>query len=193
MPIKKTRVIGLTGGIATGKTTLAKILLQEGADIIIADNVGRSVLSKGSAAYNEITEHFGLSILDRDGEINRSRLAKIVFENSEARIRLNKATHQRMLNSIIDGITKLRKKSSECIVIEAAVLFEMGLRPWVDEVWVTATSDQTQLTRLMERDGLSFEQAKSRLDSQMSMLGFIKLADRVIWTDRESEDIPFLA
>ena len=192
MQKKESRVIGLTGGIATGKTTFSKILLEEGANIISADEVGRKILSMGSPAYNEITEHFGMGIVDDDGEIKRPCLAKIIFENPEARTRVNKVTHRRMLSSIIDDITELRKKCVKCIVVEAAVLFEMGLRPWVDEVWVTATSAKTQVNRLMERDGLSLEHAKLRIHSQMSTGEFIKLADRVIWTDRKSEDSPYL-
>lgn len=175
-------VIGLTGGIASGKSTISEMLRELGAAVIDADLVSRDVVSQGSNAYNRIIESFGEDILLSDGEINRKKLGNIVFSDEEKLKLLNEITHPEIIENVNATIEALRKQQKKVVVVDAAILIEMGLNKHVDCVWLVLANRETQLKRVMERDKLSNEDAWNRINAQMSNEERLKYADAIIDT-----------
>jgi dephospho-CoA kinase len=175
-------VIGLTGGIASGKSTISDMLRELGAVVIDADIVSRNVVSQGSNAYNRIIESFGKEILLPDGDINRKKLGNIVFSNEEKLKLLNEITHPAIIENVNSMIQELKKQQKEVVVVDAAILIEMGMNKHMDCVWLVLANTETQLKRVMERDHLSSEDAWNRINAQMSNEERLKYADAVIDT-----------
>ena len=173
------RVVGLTGGIGSGKSTVSGILAKLGAKIIDADLVSREIMEKGKEAYNEIVDCFGKEILDKEGNIDRKKLGSIVFSDKEKLKRLNEITHPKIIDKIKKMIEE-EKDKNKVIVIDAALLIETGLYKLVDEVWLVVVDIDTQIKRVMERDGFSCEEALKRIKSQMPLEEKIKYADFII-------------
>lgn len=175
------RVIGITGGIASGKSIVAQFLGEYGAKVIDADVVGHEIMEPGLPAYNEAVDHFGSSILDDVGRVNRKILAKIVFSNPEQLEVLNRITHPRIFERIKDIVDELRQTQiSNLVVIEAALLFEIGLNQLVDEVWTVETHPAIQVKRLMQRNSITEEEALERIRAQLPSEARISRSDRVI-------------
>nr|WP_284700569.1 dephospho-CoA kinase [Thermoanaerobacterium sp. R66] len=175
------RVIGLTGGIASGKSTVSSILKSLGAVIIDADVVSREIMIKGTDTYNILVSVFGREILRKDGEIDRRKLGNLVFADKEKLNKLNEITHPEIIKRIKDIIEEERKKGKEkAIVLDAALLIEMKLFNMVDEVWLVVVDKKTQIRRLMKRDNLSYKDALNRIKSQMSIEDKMKYADFII-------------
>lgn len=176
-------IVGLTGRIATGKTTVAAILKQLGAAIIDADEIARELVGPGSEALGEIVSEFGSAYLCRDGTLDRRKLGGRVFGDAEALRRLNRIVHPYLAREISKRVEMIRRESAEQpIVVEAAVLFEMGADALVDRVAVTDCSRAAQVARLVER-GLGEEEAEARVNSQRSAGKFRERADVVIETE----------
>jgi len=174
-------LIGLTGGIASGKSTVAATLERLGAIIIDADVIAREVVKKGEKAWKEIVVVFGTNILKEDGEINRKKLADLVFSDSEKLKILNRITHPRIIEKINQKVSEIIEKDRKAVIILVApLLIETGLYKIVDEVWVVYTDNNTQLKRLMERDGLSREEAEKRIGAQIPIEEKLKFADVII-------------
>ncbi|AEF17629.1 Dephospho-CoA kinase [Thermoanaerobacterium xylanolyticum LX-11] len=175
------KVIGLTGGIASGKSTVSSILKSLGAVIIDADVVSREIMIKGTETYNILISVFGREILRKDGEIDRRKLGNLVFADKEKLNKLNEITHPEIIKRIKDIIEEERKKGKEkAIVLDAALLIEMKLFNMVDEVWLVVVDKKTQIRRLMKRDNLSYKDALNRIKSQMSIEDKMKYADFII-------------
>ncbi|MEG6566090.1 dephospho-CoA kinase [Thermoanaerobacterium saccharolyticum] len=175
------KVIGLTGGIASGKSTVSSILKSLGAVIIDADVVSREIMIKGTETYNILVSVFGKEILRKDGEIDRRKLGNLVFADEEKLNKLNEITHPEIIKRIKDIIEEERKKGKEkAIVLDAALLIEMKLFNMVDEVWLVVVDKKTQIRRLMKRDNLSYKDALNRIKSQMSIEDKMKYADFII-------------
>jgi len=175
------RVIGLTGGIASGKSFVGRQLRELGALIVDADRIAREVVEPGKPAYHMILQEFGENILNSDGSLNRQLLGRLVFADPEKLDRLNRITRP----FIIAEIEKLLKYYStshphRVVVLEAPLLYEAGLEKMVDEVWVVYVDFPTQLRRLMERDGLPLEEACRRIAAQLPLAEKVKRARRVI-------------
>lgn len=161
-------VIGLTGGIASGKSLVSAILRQLGAQIVDADEVARLVVEPGTAGLDEIREAFGDSVLNPDGTLNRKALGAIVFADPDRLKQLNAITHPKIISYTEKEIAKHREgKGSKVLVLDAALLIEAGFYRLVDEVWLVVVTRDVQVSRLMERDGFSREQALQRISSQM--------------------------
>lgn len=173
-------LIGLTGGIASGKSTISKMLKELGAEVIDADLVAREVIQPRSAAWREMVEAFGKGILNDDRTINRRRLGSLVFPDPKAVERLNAITHPRILKRIQERVEEARRRGVRVLVIDAPLLIEAGMVPMVDEVWVVKVDPDTQITRLMARDHFTFQEALNRLNSQMPLEEKLKYAHRVI-------------
>ncbi|MTI96217.1 MAG: dephospho-CoA kinase [Firmicutes bacterium] len=174
-------VIGLTGGIACGKSTIAKVLKRLGAVIIDADREGKVVVKKDSPAWREIVAEFGREILNPDGSINRRRLGNKVFGQPEKLKRLNSIVHPRMMDNIRDKIRYYKQKDDvPAIVLDAALLFEAKADDLVDVVWVVTVDRETQINRLMNRDKLDCKLAVQRVEAQMPVEEKIARADAVI-------------
>jgi len=173
-------VIGLTGGIASGKSAVSAMLKDLGAKVINADLVSRQVVEPGKPAWQQIVDEFQESILNKDGTINRKKLGEIVFSDPAKLDRLNKITHPYIIAEIEQQIAEHRASGEGVLVLEAPLLLELGLERMVDEVWVVAVKPEVQLKRLMERDKLSVKEAQLRIESQMPLEEKLKKADRVI-------------
>ena len=172
-------VIGLTGGIASGKSTVSAMLKQLGAMVIDADKIAKDIMMPGEEAYVETVKEFGEAILDPEGHIDRTKLGALIFEDPAARFKLNNITHPRVIKrfaEIMEGI----KGQNVVVVWDVPLLFETGMDKLVNEVWVVWTDELTQVKRLMERNGLSEEEAWQRVKSQMPLAEKIMKADRLI-------------
>lgn len=174
-------LIGLTGGIASGKSLVAEALKRLGAHLIDADEIAREVVKPGLPAYLGIVKEFGEGILNPDKTINRKALAKVVFSDSEIRKRLEQITHPRILDEINKNIKAIKGKNPDAIiVVDAALLIEAGLYKKMDKVIVVYTDKKTQIERMMKRDGFTMDEAKNRISAQMPLQEKRKYADFVI-------------
>ena len=171
--------IGLTGGIASGKSTVSNILRGLGAKIIDADAVSKWVTRPGTAAWREIVDAFGPEILNPDRTINRRKLGGKVFNDPEALRRLNAITHPRIIRAIKKEMARW-ERSDRVVVIDAPLLIEAGMTDLVDEVWLVSVDRETQVHRLMERDNFSQQEAESRMRAQLPLDVKKKYADRII-------------
>ena len=174
------RLVGLTGGIASGKSTVAAILRHLGASIINADELAREVVQPKEHAWKEIIATFGPDILQKDETLDRKKLRKIVFENPEARKTLETIIHPRVRALAEKRISELAAAGSSVIVYEVPLLFENQIHLWLRPVILIACDSETQKRRLVERDHLTDTEAQQHLDAQMSLAEKRKLADYVI-------------
>lgn len=175
------KVIGLTGGIASGKSTVSNILREKGAYIIDADEISKALVEPGKPAYKEIVEFFGKEILNEDGTIKRKKLGKIVFADTEKLSVLNSITHPKIIEEIEKKLKECRERDEKVVVIDAALLIELGLYKLADEVWLVVVDEKTQLERLLKRDMfLEPKEAKDRIRAQMPQEEKKKYATRII-------------
>jgi dephospho-CoA kinase len=182
------RVIGLTGGIGSGKSTVSRFLAELGAVIIDADKIGHQVLETDSEARRQVVVAFGKKVLTPEGHINRKKLGKLVFKEREALSRLNRIMHPRIYDAIKAQLEQHRKQGADMVVIEAPLLIEAGLATMVDEVWVTVAPQATVLERL-EQVGMSGTEAMARIGSQLPAEERSKHADVVIDTDCSLDEL----
>ncbi len=161
-------VIGLTGGIGTGKSEVAQRLRELGAVVINADQVGHEAYTPHSETWQEIVKAFGERILQESGEIDRRKLGGIVFADPQELARLNGIMHPRMAGMVKARLQSLRESGTTVAVVEAAVLFEAGWDSLVDEVWTTDSPAEAVVDRLQARNGLGPEEARQRIAAQMS-------------------------
>ena len=162
------KVIGITGNIASGKSTVAHMFEALGARIIDADEIARIVVEPGAPAWKEIVGEFGKDILEPGGTIDRKRLGDIVFGDEARRKRLNEITHPRIMERIRGLVRGYEKEKAPVVMIEAALIVEKGgLKDLIDALIVVTADEETQIRRLMEGKGYSREEAVSRLRAQM--------------------------
>ena len=173
-------VIGLTGGIGSGKTEVSKILESFGARIINADTLGHRIYRKNTKAWTKIVEEFGETILDTNGNIIRSELAKRVFSSKNELDKLNKICHPEIKNLVITELNKWNLKKANVIVLEAAILIEANWQNIVDEVWLIDSKTSNIFDRVKKRDKIDDQAIKSRIDSQMNHTERSEYADEVI-------------
>jgi len=183
------KVIGLTGGIGSGKSTVSRFLAELGAVIIDADKVGHEVFKSGTGAWREVVAAFGRQILTTNGEIDREKLGELVFGNPDSLGRLNRIMHPRIAGAVKAQLEEYRRQGIRMAVVEAPLLIEAGWTSIVDEVWVTVASESTVLKRLQERTGLSKAKSLARIRSQLSLEERVKHADVVIDTDCHFDEL----
>ena len=182
--------IGLTGGIASGKTVVSNMFAKLGAHLIDADVIAREIVKPLTPAWKNIVSAFGMAILDEKKEINREVLGGIIFNNPEKRRQLEAITHPRIIDEENQQVIALREKhNSGIIIIDAALLIEAGSRDRVDRLVVVYADRKTQLKRLMVRNNLNKSEAQKRLDSQMSLDEKVKLADFVIDNSKSLREV----
>ncbi|HQI15866.1 MAG TPA: dephospho-CoA kinase [Bacillota bacterium] len=182
-------VIGLTGGIASGKSTVSAKLKELGAAVIDADLLARDVVRKGEIAYNRIVQCFGADISLPSGDINRKKLGNIVFSDKEKLALLNNITHPEIIKRMKERIQELKAEGARVIVVDAAILIEMGLHKYVDSVWVVTVDRETQIKRLIERDKFEYREAENRINSQFTNEVRKKYADVVIDNSKPIEEV----
>lgn len=178
-------VIGLTGGIASGKSTVSSILSSLGARIIDADRLTHEVQSPGSEGLLEIRKAFGDSVILSDGSLDRKKLSQIVFRDKEALERLDSIVHPRVMERVKEILRDMQEAAKRdgrvrVAVVDAPLLFEAGADRITDEVWVVALPREEQARRLMKREGYSLEEALTRIDSQMPLEEKKKRAHHII-------------
>jgi len=184
-----TKVIGLTGGMGSGKSTVSQLLSESGAVIIDADKVGHEAYQPNTKTWQELVAAFGRQIVAQDGSIDRKKLGAIVFGSPEQLERLNRIVHPRMFEMMKERIEQYRRQGVKVVVLDAAILFEANWTPLVDEIWVVVASEALVVTRAKARTGLPEEQIRSRLSSQMPVEDKIKKANVVIHNDGTFEDL----
>jgi dephospho-CoA kinase len=177
---KPKALIGLTGGIASGKSTVARQLARLGVVVVDADALAREVVAKGTPGLEEIVRLFGPPVLTEAGELNRERMGALVFNDPQARQRLNQITHPRIGQLSAERIAQAQGSSSPYIVYEAALLVETGAHKGMSALIVVAAPAEVQLDRIQRRDHLSKEAAEARLAAQFPLDKKLKVADYVI-------------
>ena len=173
-------VIGLTGSIGTGKSEAARQLEALGASIISADQVGHEAYTPKTEAWDQVVVAFGDEILQEDGGIDRRKLGALVFSDPGKLEKLNQIMHPLMARMVSDKIEVLRDQEVGVVVVEAALLFEAGWDSLVEEVWVTDSPEKIVIERLKQRNGMSEEEARKRIYSQMDRTERLERSDYVI-------------
>lgn len=180
--------IGLTGGIASGKSTVSAILIEKGITVIDADVESRLAVEKGEEAYREIIRHFGDRILLEDDSIDRGKLGSIIFHDEKERLKLNSIVHPAVRKRMIAKKEKAISKDEKLVILDIPLLFESKLTFMVDKTLLVYVDEDTQLRRLMARNQLSREEACARIRSQMPLKDKKALADAVIDNNGSIED-----
>ncbi|HHL39692.1 MAG TPA: dephospho-CoA kinase [Deltaproteobacteria bacterium] len=174
-------VLGVTGGMATGKSLVTAMLKELGAEVVDADAIAREIVEPGREALSEIVRRFGDGVIAADGALDRKALAEIVFADARKLAALCEITHPRIRAEIRRRIRELKKKDPQAlIVVDAPLLFETGLDREMDKVLVVCAPEHLQLERARSRDGLTEEQARSRMKAQMPLEEKLRRADYVV-------------
>ncbi|CDR27780.1 dephospho-CoA kinase [Staphylococcus schweitzeri] len=173
------KVIGLTGGIASGKSTVSELLTVFGFKVVDADKAARKAVGKGSKGLAQVRETFGEEAIDENGEMDRQYMGDLVFNQPEKRLELNAIVHP-IVREIMEAEKNEYLNQGFNVIMDIPLLFENELENTVDEVWVVYTSESIQIDRLMQRNDLSLEDAKARVYSQISIDKKSRMADHVI-------------
>lgn len=176
-------IIGLTGNIGTGKSTVSRMLSELGAAVINADEVGHELLRPYTEVWREVVQAFGREILDPADRIDRGKLGRLVFGDPEALKKLDQIMHPQIRRVVEKRLEELRQEGTEVAVLEVPLLFEAGWESLTSQVWVTFAPEDVVIRRLRERSGLSEEQVRARLRAQLPTEGMKKHADVLINTD----------
>ncbi|MGM0472134.1 MAG: dephospho-CoA kinase [Bacillota bacterium] len=182
-------LIGLTGGIASGKSTVSQLLAKLGVAVIDVDEIAREVVKLDSEVGEEIVDYFGEEVLLTKQQLDRKRLGKIIFNNPEAKEKLEEITHPVIITELKEQIANLESDGEEIIVVDIPLLFETDLTTLFDEIWVVYVSKSTQLERLIARDKISRQLAEKKIAAQMSLVKKKELADRVISNEGSKEEL----
>ncbi len=183
------KIIGLTGGIGSGKSTVARFLAGFGAVVLNLDEIGHDVQKKNTDTYKKLVEAFGKEIVAVNGEIDRPKLGQIVFKDKRALARLNDIVHPAIDAVVFDKIAEYKQKGVKVVVLDVAAILDTGKKAMVEEIWVTVAPKETIIRRLRERSGYTRKEAEERINSQISDTERIKNADVVIDTDCSLEEL----
>lgn len=183
-------IVGLTGGIASGKSTIADMFKREGAYIIDIDMISRDVVKPGKPAWQDVVHIFGKEVLNEDQTLNRKKVGDIVFSDAEKRKKLEEIIHPKITAETLMKINEIAKKDNQAIVIiDTPLLIETDKQDTVNKVVLVYTSPQGQIERLVKRDGLSLEDAHKRLTSQMPIENKKKYAHYIINNEEPLKEI----
>jgi dephospho-CoA kinase len=183
-----TLIVGLTGGIASGKSTISSYYQSLNIPIIDADIESRLAVEKGEPAYLKIAAHFGKGVLHSDGTLNRQKLGEIIFSNEEERRVLNSIVHPDVRRRMDEKQKKAVEAGEKVVILDIPLLFENKLNHTVDRTILVYVDQDTQITRLMKRNDLSYEQALKRINAQMPLQEKLALADEVINNNGSMEE-----
>lgn len=181
------RIIGLTGGIASGKSTVARVFEENGIPVIDADQLARDAVLPGTPALGEIAALFGSGVLNSDGTLNRQLLGARVFSEPQLRKRLEAILHPAIKSIAEERLAELRRSGVLAVIYMAPLLIEAGVTGRVDEIWVVYADRETQIARVMARDGLGRAEAEQRLAAQMPMEQKAALG-KIVISNMGSED-----
>lgn len=181
--------VGLTGGIASGKSTVSTLFRELGASVIDADDLSRQVAEPGQPAFVEIVERFGEAVVDADGRIDRAALGAIVFKDDTARAQLEAMTHPRIVQEALRWFLEIERRGEHIAIFEVPLLFEVGLEGLFEQVVLVAAKEAVQQARVVARDGMTDAEARARLESQMPTDEKVRRAHHVIWNEGTIEDL----
>ena len=182
-------IVGLTGGVASGKSTVSRILREEGAYLIDADQIARELVQPQTPAWRALIDAFGEEVLEKDGSIHRKKLAALVFSHPEKRERLNQLLHPRIKEETERRIKEIGQRDPEAIVvIDAALLVETGAYREMDWLIVVFSTEAQQIERLEKRNGMRPEEARQIISAQMPLEEKLKLADGIIRNEGSIEE-----
>lgn len=181
-------VIGLTGGIASGKSTISNMLMDMKIPVIDADVIARDVVKPETDTLKRLVQKFGEDILNIDGTLNRKELSNIVFNDRESLKQLNLIIHPAIKNAIMNKLNEYKKSKEKYCVVDAALLIEANFIDIVDCVILVYVNRKTQVERLMNRDKISMEEAERKIDSQMSLDEKMKYADYLVDNNHDVEN-----
>lgn len=184
-----TLVIGLTGGIASGKSTVSQMIKEKGIRVVDADIIAKEAVSKGAPALHQIVQTFGEEVLLPNGELNRQQLGAIIFSDEEKRKKLNAIVHPEVRKEMLEQRDEGVSNNETFVVLDIPLLFESKLEGLVDRIIVVYTTPDLQLSRLMNRNDLSEEEALKRIHSQQPLEEKCQKADRVI---ENTKDLAFM-
>ena len=173
------KIIGITGGIASGKSTVTNFLRQKGFEVVDADALVHQLQKPGGRLYQILVEHFGEKVLLEDGELNRPLLASLIFSNSEER-EWSKQTQGQIIREELGSLRDKLAQTEDLFFMDIPLLFEQNYASWFDETWLVYVSRDTQLDRLMKRDYLTIEDAQARLASQWPLEEKKRLASHIL-------------
>ena len=182
------KIIGITGGIASGKSTVTNFLRQKGFEVVDADALVHQLQKPGGRLYQILVEHFGEKVLLEDGELNRPLLASLIFSNSEER-EWSKQTQGQIIREELGSLRDKFHETEELFFMDIPLLFEQDFAVWFDETWLVYVSRDTQLDRLMNRDQLSKESAETRLASQWPLEEKKKFATYILDNNGSREQL----
>ncbi|GGE51937.1 dephospho-CoA kinase [Pullulanibacillus camelliae] len=180
--------IGLTGGIASGKSTVANMLRERAIPVVDADVAARKVVEPGQKAYEQIVAYFGEEILLEDQTLNRKKLGQRIFANEADRLKLNRMVHPEVRRYMLERVAAYEQEQAPAIVLDIPLLFESKLNDWVDKTLVVYVPYALQLERLMARDDLTQSEAEQRIKTQLSLEKKKQWADRFIDNSRTREE-----
>ncbi len=183
------KIVGLTGGIACGKSTVAEMFGELGASVVDADQISHELTSPGGDALPALREAFGDFVFYPDGALNRAVLASMVFQNDEERAKLNAATHPLIHKRMLQEIETCRKMGALVVVLDVPLLFEAGVDDLADVTLCVSAPEARQIERLKTRGGLTREQALSRIRSQWPLEEKEKRSDIILNTDRPVQEV----
>ncbi len=181
-------IVGLTGGIATGKSTVGRFFEDEGIVVIDADDLARQIVEPGEPALDDIVDAFGDDVLHDDGTLNRTRLGEIIFRDDEARRTLEEITHPEIARAMMERARQAFSEGHRWVIYDAALIVETGSHQMLDALIVVDCSPQTQRERLRERDEFDDDEIDRRLASQMPLKEKREVADYVIDNDGTLDD-----
>ena len=182
------KIIGITGGIASGKSTVTNFLRQEGYQVVDADAVVHQLQKSGGRLYQILVEHFGEKILLENGELNRPLLASLIFSNSEEQ-EWSKETQGELIREELGFVRDKLAQTEDLFFMDIPLLFEQEYASWFDETWLVYVSRDTQLDRLMKRDYLTIEDAQARLASQWPLEEKKRLASHILDNNGSREQL----
>ena len=184
------KIIGVTGGIGSGKSAVSRTLRDLGAAVVDADVLAKGVTAAGGKAFDELVEYFGREIVGESGELDRAKLASIAFGDKVKLHALNCITHKHITEKIYDTVEILKNTGKwDIIVIDAPIPVEKGFMDLADEIWVVSADRETRIKRVMERSGFSYGNVSDRIDSQLRDEEYLKLADEVLYNNSSIEEL----
>ncbi len=184
------RIIGVTGGIGSGKSTVSRYLAEKGAQIIDADQIAKDITAKGQEVLNELTEHFGRAIVNSDGSLNRKKLGEIAFGSKNELEALNNITHKHVAKEIAKSLNNIISRGNTAmVIIDAPIPIKHGFLDMVDEVWVVAADMDSRIKRVMSRSGFSYDEALRRVNSQMKDEDYFGIADHIIYNNGSEDEL----
>ncbi|CBH21526.1 dephosphocoenzyme A kinase [Acetoanaerobium sticklandii] len=181
-------IIGITGSIGTGKSTVSNYLISKGYSVVDADKISKGAYNIGSNGYKAILEVFGVEILNSNGEVDRKKIKKIVFDNSNMLQRLNMAIHPIIINEIEKEI-EILLESQNVVFLDAPLLIETELHKKVDKIIVVVCDKNEQINRIIKRDKITADMAISIINSQMSIDEKLKFADYIVYNNSTIENL----